>query len=502
MNKNTPILVGIHQYTQRWQAGQMPQDPLSLIIQASKAAIEDSGQVALKDAIDAVYIVNIFSYAYQDAPGELSKALGIDPQIAVYTTEGGNTPQYLVNQAALALEKGEIKAALLTGCEVVYGFKKATKSGMKLDWPKRESPAKITGEVRVPVNDVESAYELYTPANVYPIFETALRAQKGHTPEAHQKYLGDLYEKFAQVAAQHPQAWSQDAPSSQEIAEPSDDNRMVCYPYTKRMNANINVDQAAALVMTTVSEAERLGIPSEKWVVPMGGAHLNEVWEVSRRPKLYESQAIREASRLALEQSGLSLEQIDAFDLYSCFPCAVQMGREAVGISETDARTLTLTGGLSFFGGAGNNYVMHAIATAVETIRQNPAQKILISALGWYATKHAIGIYGKEAPARPWRENPDFGEIQQQIDATELEPPVAQAEGVLEVEGYTIKHGRDGSPEKGIVIGRLEDGRRTVSYIEADAEALRKYEQTELVGQKGQVRYDSQKKKNFVKFDL
>ncbi len=500
MNQNTPVIVGIHQFTQRWQDATVPLEPLMMMAKASQEAIEDT-RVDFKKIIDTVYVVNIFSYTYQDAPNELAQVLEINPNQTLYPTEGGNTPQYLIGKACLALEKGESKGVLIAGAEAVYGFKQAQKKGIKLDWKPRKQPQKIDGEIRVPLNEVESAYELYLPANIYPLFETAIRANAQRSPEAHHVYLGKLYEHFANVAAQNPHAWSQDSYSPEEIYQISEDNRYITYPYTKRMNANINVDQAAALLLTTVGEAQKLGISEDKWVFPSGSACLNEVWEVTRRPKLHESVAIREAGKLALAQAGLGISAIDAFDLYSCFPCAVQMAQKALGIDENDPRPLTLTGGLSYFGGPGNNYVSHSIVTAVEQIRQNPTQKLLLTALGWYATKHAVGVYSKNPPLLTWQESQDFEAKQAEIDATALPAPTKEANGRLTIEAYAVIFGRNQQPEKGVVIGKLEDGTRTVAYLEADTATLSQYCDTELVGKQGTVHYRPDKKRNWVIID-
>ena len=62
------------------------------------------------------------------------------------------------------------------------------------------------------------------------------------------------------------------------------------------------------------------------------------------------------------------IDEIDFFDLYSCFPSMVELGRDALDISKNISAPLTVTGGLPFFGGAGNNYVTHSIATMMENL--------------------------------------------------------------------------------------------------------------------------------------
>jgi len=497
-NPQTPIVVGVNQYTQRWQEGRLPADPLTLMQQAAQNALQDTGVGSMQTAIDAVWVVNFITHSYEDVAGDLANLLGIQPQETRYTTIGGNTPQYLVNKAAKMLEAGEIKAVLIAGAEANYGQGKALKSGLKLDWPPKKNPAKLDGVEIVPNHPVEANYKMFLPTQVYPFFENALRARAGRSIAEHQAVIGKLYARLSAVAAQNPHAWSQQAYTAEEIATPTDDNRYISFPFTKRMVANINVDQTAVLVLTTVAEAQRLGIPQEKWVFPMGGASLNEIWEVSCRPNLCESPAIRQASRLALEQAGVALGEIDAFDIYSCFPCAVEIGMEAIGLQPDEPRPISLTGGLSYFGGAGNNYAMHSIVEAVDQIRAKKHKKVMVTALGWYITKHAIGVYGDTPGKTPWQAM-KYDAIQAEINAAALPGPVEKASGLFTVETYTFHFNRNAEPEEGVLIGRLADGQRALAILEADIPTMEQLLATELIGKKGDIYYDEAKRRNFVK---
>ena len=272
---------------------------------------------------------------------------------------------------------------------------------------------------------------------MYPFFETALRVLSGRTPEEHRRYLGARCERLARIAARNPQAWERKAADADEITQVTGKNRYVVYPYTIRMMATINVDQAAAVILTSVEAAEKLGIDRTRWVYPMGGAEFRNIWHVSRRPCLHDSPAVTEASRLALGQAGLTLSDIGVFDLYSCFPSAVEIARRALGIPENDGRDLSVTGGLAHFGGPGNNFTLHAIASVVERIRRDRGLKAMVTANGWFNSKHAVGIYGAGEPLHPW-EDRDDEPIQRAIDAQALPEPVERAEGRLSVEAYMI----------------------------------------------------------------
>ena len=523
--KPVPILVGAAQYTQRKDAHPVL-DPLGLMIGASRRALADTGVDGLPASIDTVCVVNSFSRDDEDTPGMLSHALGIRPQEVLYTLIGGNTPQMLVNQFSRDIAAGRRRTVLIAGAEAVYAMVRAAKGKVTLDWPDNITFRQVR-EAALPVNfdtllhlgcdheakrlradgeeypepnhDVEAAYDLFMPQFMYPFFETSLRALSGRTPEAHRRYMGSRCEQMSRIAAQNPHAWNRKALRADDITRPTDRNRYVVYPYTMQMMANINVDQAAAVIMTSEADAQSLGIDRSRWVYPMGGAELNNIWHVSRRPRLDDSPAITEATGLCLKQAGLALSDIGAFDLYSCFPSAVEISRRAIGIPEDDPRDVTVTGGLACFGGPGNNYTLHAIASVAENIRRDCRLKALVTANGWYNSKHAIGVYGAEPPDHPWEDRDDAA-IQQAIDVEALPEPVERAEGILTVEAYMIRHAPDGWPERGTVIGRLSDGRRALADIDTDQQGLLNLEQMEWVGQTGKVRFDSLVNRNRITF--
>jgi acetyl-CoA C-acetyltransferase len=177
---------------------------------------------------------------------------------------------------------------------------------------------------------------------------------------------------------------------------------------------------------------------------------------VSNRWSFHETPAIELGGKLALELAEVGIDDIDLVDLYSCFPAAVQLGAQSLGLDIE--RELTLTGGLPFAGGPWNNYVMHAIATMMERLRERPGAKGLVWANGGYTTKHAFGVYSTTAPTHPFR----HAYPQDQIDAMprrELAAP-ADAVGRTTIEAYTVMHSREGLPERAIVTCILDDGRR------------------------------------------
>ncbi len=339
-------------------------------------------------------------------------------------------------------------------------------------------------------------YDIFAPAHTYAFFENAMRGAMGWSMDAHRFISGRVCEKLSAIAAANPHAWSREIKTTEQIITPAPNNRMVAFPYTLRMNANIHVDMTAAILLTSAKEARAAGIAEEKWVYPMGSAGLNNIWNVARRPALHDSPAMGACARLALDQAGCSVDDIDFFDFYSCFPWAVEAACLELGIGIDDPRDFTVTGGLPYFGGPGNNYTLHAIAEVVERIRKDRSRKALVTAMGWFNTKLAAGIYGGEPSARGWTERDDSS-LQADLQQSELPPPEEKPEGPMTVETYIICHDRTGAPQHGTVIGRLQDGRRAMAFMDADPGRLSELERIELIGAKGRAHHDLNSGKNW-----
>ncbi|MFX1339604.1 MAG: hypothetical protein ACFFDK_13410, partial [Promethearchaeota archaeon] len=491
-----PIIVGAAQYTQPKDIAQ-PLDPLSLIVKTCRKALMDSGAEEIKEYIDSVYMININSWSYEDAPGELSKIIGIKPIQKIFLPDGGDSPQMLVNRAAKAISTGKSQAILITGGEASYSIYRAQKGEIILNWPERKTPKYMEDNLWNGTSDFENKYGMIFPSCSYALFESALLGKSGRSIEEHRLHMGKLFEHYSKIASKNPYAWSQKFYSADEITIPSPQNRKVIYPYTKHMCSNLYVDQSGTLIMTNNQIAEELQIDTDKWVYLMGGADFKNIFNISQRPRLFDSPAAREGSRIALEQAGLSLSDIDKFDIYSCFPSIVQILMNEIGISEEDPRDLTITGGLPYFGGPWSNYSIHAIITAVHLIREHPSKKIMIVANGGYNTKQSFGIYGNKPPVISW-EDRDDKEIQKQILMNALPEPVKKASGHLTIEAYTIYYERNGTPKRGIVIGYLDDGNRTLARIEDEPERLEELENEELIGRTFKVQFDNESGVNLI----
>ncbi len=500
MKKHTPVIIAASQYTQPEDTRE-PLDPLSLMIKTGQSALEEAGTDDLRELIDMVYVINIFSWLYKDAPGELSKALGLNPDKKAYSNIGGNMPQTIVNKVANLIAHGDCKAVLITGGEAEYSIRKARRNGINLNWPERQNPEYMDPGNDFFADEIEQHYGLLTPIALYSLLETARRAASGRNHKEHLTYAGNKLEKFSRIASENPYAWVKYPYSAEEISAVTPKNRYITYPFVKRTVANIGVDQSSALIMTTEEVADSLGINPEHRVYPMGGADFENPYFLKIRPKLYDSPALRKASRLALEQADITLSDIDMFDIYSCFPCIIEIAQKEIGIPEDDPRDLTVIGGLPFFGGPFNSYSLHAIVSSVERIRKNPSLKIMVHANGGVNTKQSIGIYGSKPSPNPWGERDDSA-VQKAILKNSLPELVIRATGKLTVEAYSIDFDRQGKPEKGLVMGKLDNGGRAIAIIDTFGGILDRFEEINFVGLSGEISYNEGRRFNFVKLNV
>ncbi|KAI6952326.1 hypothetical protein KC321_g17630, partial [Hortaea werneckii] len=144
------------------------------------------------------------------------------------------------------------------------------------------------------------------------------------------------------------------------------------------MNAFNNVNLAAACIVTSAGFARDLGVAEEKWVYPLGGAGTRDSYDFWHRPTFWWSPAISRSLDAGLQVSGLTKEDVDLYDLYSCFPIVPKLACQHLNLPFTTSaaddpsrKPLTLLGGLTSFGGAGNNYSLHAITEMTRQLRSS-----------------------------------------------------------------------------------------------------------------------------------
>lgn len=477
VDPNTPCVVGVGRRTWRPDevgAGGAP-EPLLMWEEVIDAARTDCGCGSdILGRVQSLDVVYCQTTQYDDPPGRLADALGIEPRRAHYSGIGGTTPQQLVNEVATRMLGGELDVALIVGAEALATKRRMKKAGTPPTYSYRpaEKPA---FPWEAPFHPAEVAHEVFQAWLTFAVFDNARRAQQGTGLADYRRELGDLWAPFSEVAALNPEAWFPVARSVDELISPVADNRMVGYPYTKYMVSVMDVDMAAALVLMTHRAAEALNVAPEQRVYLRASTYAEDPVYLAEHDELWRSPAMAAAGHEVLADADVGIDDVAHFDLYSCFGSSVNFACDALGISPSDPRELTVTGGLPYHGGPASNYMSHSIATMVDVLRNDPGALGMVSGVGMHMTKHIFGLYSTE-PGQPVRPKT--------VSAPQAVRSIAEVhEGDATVAAYTVVHGRDGGPEWGLAICDLPDGVRAYARFD-DPDQVNHAETEELVGTK------------------
>jgi acetyl-CoA C-acetyltransferase len=486
-----PVIVGVGQIRRRpeldgpWD----PQEPAALMAAAIERAFVDAASHGagavdeMRAAVTSLACVDPIGWGYEDLCASTAAAAHLPSIVSTFTwPPGGNSAGDLLHEVANAIGDGTCDMVVLTGSEAVYSVRRARKEGIDLQQKWTPFPGRrdfLKGQ-RPLTTAVEARHGMVAPIQCYPMYENAIRAKAGRTIDEHQQTVSALMSRNSAVAAQNSNSWFPKEWSPQQIATVDVDNRWVCFPYPKRMNAIMEVDQSAALLIMSQAEADRRGIAREHQVAFLGGGSCVDAWTPIERADLAESPAIAAAAESALRHAGLSMVDIDFIDLYSCFPSAVQMAMSALGLAADDSRGVTLTGGLAYAGGPGNSYALHSMCVAVDRIRQGEGRTALVTSLGMTASKHAVSIIGTLTVSP----TADHRAERVALDRSVLEGPdvVDLVSDNGTVVSYTVEFGRDAQPTRTIYLVLLDSGQRTIGNGMCTDEEVRILTTSEGVG--------------------
>ena len=455
------VIAGAGQSVSHWTPGgeEAAPSPHSLRVEAARAALGTLREVdvlaVVRTTEDSVPTSTYPHGRNANPPGTLARDLRLSARERIYHHVGGQSPQELVGEAANRIARGEIASALIVGAEATGASKLARRAGLTLDWSDDDdSDFEDRGAALDWLDPDELRHGLMTPALYYGLMETALAHSRGMGRAAHRRAMGELFAPFSEVASRDRFAQFGTARRADWLGTPSADNYPVADPYLKWHVAQDAVNQGAAVLVMGEARADALGLAPRTYVC--GGGEAVDA-QLSRRAELHRSDAMAHAVRAALDATGREAGGLDALDLYSCFPVAVWSALEALE-GGPDGVALTVTGGLPFFGGPGNNYSLHAIARMHDRLAGTDGTGLVLANGGWMS-KESVGVYSGApcgfAPVAPAAVLPPALELARDGGA-----------GVLE--SATFAHGREG-PRPGTALVRLRDGRRALATVSGEA---------------------------------
>ena len=504
----TPVIIGVGQYAERPDdADYQALSAMDLGGKALAAAIADSGAEGdVAAAIDTIAAIRQFEISTPKAVAPFGKSnntprsygarVGANPERAILEIVGGQGPQKLVGEFAADIAAGRSGVAAIVGSEAISTILTLGAKGETPDWSEEiEGQFEDRGfGMRGLLDRTLITHGLAAPIPLYALFENARRSRQGTELQPYRDEIGELFAPFTVVAAANPYAAAPVTRSAEDLATVTERNRIVAEPYTRMTVARDQVNQAAAIIIASAGKARELGIPEDKWV------HIHAVTDakelsVLERPDMAVSPASIASVDKALDIAGIDMDAIGPIDLYSCFAIPVYNIIDAFEIAPDDPRGLTLTGGLPFFGGAGNNYSAHAIVEAVHALRGDENAYALIGANGGFMSKYATGIYSRQ-PA-DWAERERFYKLAEQTEKCTVSDTYT---GDATVETYTIVPGKKGVVAA--IVARAEDDARIVANVAPDdSQTLGVLEEGEPFGRHVSVRAD-ESGRNIFSFDV
>ncbi len=480
MDPRTPVLIGAAQLNDRTQQA----EPTEFMTRVVEAALADTGSDTVRGQIQSIRVVGGI-WPYVD-PGHVVAdnlslpVTGANRVTTTMTPIGGNEVYDLLAATATDIQNGDLDVAVICSAETLRTRRADRAAGRDSHFVvEREgaAPDHLYGVAgKEMLTETERAAGVSSAVTFYAMAETALRHENGETPEQHIVRVSELWAKGSAVAATNPSAWFTEATSAEEIRTVGPRNRMVSSPYPKLMTSNINVDQAAAVIICSAEAADAAGVPRAQWVFPWSGSGAADHWNLTGRWALHESPAMRLSITKAVELAGITLDDADHLDLYSCFPAAVQVAQRQLGLDPE--RPWTITGGLTFFGGPLNSYCLHALARSVEVLRAGEGEQVaVLSGNGGFFTKHSAAVVASYPADHPYRSE----RVQDAVDALPKRPDPTEPASDGIIEAYSVLYTHDGKPERAAVALIGADGSRTFAVI-TDAEVLQTLLSSDLVG--------------------
>jgi len=494
ISDNTPIIIGVGQVSERREDDDYQSlSPMDLAGNALANAIEDSGS-DLAAYIDTIAAIRQFEISTNIAvapfgksnnpPRSIGKRVGANPKRAILEITGGQAPQKLVGELATDITDGKSELAAIVGSEAISTMLTLLKGDKKPDWSEESD-----GDIDDRGYGVKGLFDralinngLTGPITGYALFDNARRHRLGLSVNEYQSEIGTLYAPFTDVAHKNPHAASPKLLSPAEIAIASDKNRMISHPYLRHMASRDQVNQGAAIILSSVGKARELGIAEEKWVYIHASTNAKEA-SIMERSDLSSCasavQVVQQALNIAGHRDGndapLTMRDMCYLDLYSCFAFPIFTIMDAFNLNHDDKRGLTLTGGLPFFGGAGNNYSSHGIAEAVIRARRDPKAFALVGANGGAMSKYACGIYSTRPTSwdtiKRWDDMPDTPPSFEVAD---------EYDGGAIIESYTIAPNKKGAVAT--IIARTSDDKRVAAMINQETDVMQRLSDDDAIG--------------------
>ena len=474
LDPRTPVVVGVGVASQHFDEPGAGIEALELMIAAAETAGNDTGTPAVLREVGRVAVAH-GSWAYADPGRVIAERIGASSAQSVLV-QTGIPQQTLINDAHAAIRDGSLDAALVVGGEAARRAAIARRAGVTVVDSTQDTTPDVfqvpTGEI---ITRIEIEGGIASAMMPFALIDSALRHAEGLTLDEHRDEIARLWAGFNTVAGQFAHAAFPEPRDAAFIREPSEANRPYAFPYNKWHCAQMNVDQAAAILVCSLDAAIRLGVEPEKIVFPLVALESSFMLPLSKRRDIHRWPGMEVLGQAAAAHLGHALAEIELVEIYSCFPAAVRVQQRALGLPLDGVPTIT--GGESFAGGPWNNFVLQTTAAMIERLRMQRNAKGLVSTVSGLLNKPGLAVYGAEPGDAPLLLDDLAGTAER---ATEAVEPIAGYVGPARVAACTVSY-ETMDPAKCTVIADTPDAKRCVATAD-DPVLARRATHEEMIG--------------------
>ena len=475
---NRPVLIGLGSIQQKGNYNQLD-EALILMDKAFKKAIVDCTNNDITKYINEVRVPKGF-WRYRD-PGKWVAENNKIKSVKTTVTKVGILQQNLINTACDKIQNGEIKASLILGGESRFKILRSSIENKEyIETPLNTNPDIYDKSPEKLQLDIEEKELGSMAVGYYAILESAFRFMLQNNHDDHSNYLSEIYSGYSKIAAINKDGWIEQSLDKKVIKTESKKNLRQAFPYNKYHCTSWNVNQACAIIICSEDIANKLNIPSDKRVYPLASSENNHMISTLQRPNLIEPAGMHLAAKFIMDICNENNLIPNLYDLYSCFPVAVQMFAKSLKLN--DIKDKTVTGAMPFAGGPLNSYVLHSTAKLIEKLRENNGVGIVTGVSGMM-TKQSYAL---------WSKNPciDFRYEDCTKKASEIELPVKLSDkknGSGKIIGYTILI-KDNT-NKAIIFVDTDNKKRKL-ITSTNKKIIKEMQNTEWVGKRINFRDD------------
>ncbi|MFL2735027.1 MAG: acetyl-CoA acetyltransferase [Gammaproteobacteria bacterium] len=428
--ENNPVVIGIGDIQQKDKFDNLD-EALILMDKAAKLAIQDSGNTEIKKYIDEIKIPKGY-WRYRDPGKWIAKQNNIS-DVKTFVSKIGILQQSLINSACQKIISGQINGSLIIGGEARYKKTRAKIENKDFNETQlTENPDHyIKSDNQLTLNIEEKSLGSMA-VGYYSILESAFRAKKMNNFSSHHHDIAKIYSNFSNIAFHNDLGWDEKCYSINEIIDSNDLNPQIAFPYNKKHCASWNVNQSAAILLCSEKIADLLEIDNEKRVYLLASSENNNMIPTLQRENLTKPFGMKLAAEFILDVCNENSITPSIYDLYSCFPIAVQMFAEVLKIKNISEATVT--GGMSFAGGPLNSYVLNSTVQIIRKIRSNQSDVGIITGVSGMMTKQSFALWSSQ-------KNIPFKFMDVTEKAIKYDNPVEISEkkdGTGKIIGYTV----------------------------------------------------------------